>query len=102
MGSNLKKSGGLTQIVVKLSKKRGMGRIHKGAMMMVKRNLEQCKVRLQGWDRRKYKNTEKEVGEKTKLLSKLQHEDREGNQEKIKQLQMEIEKLLELEDIKWK
>ena len=66
-----------------------------GPMMLVRKNQEQCKLRLHGWDKRKFGNMEKGVEKKTKLLANWQQEDGKGNQEKIKQLQLEIDKLLE-------
>jgi hypothetical protein len=57
-----------------------------GAMMEVRRKLENCQSRLQGWNRRKYRDVEKKVKKKTLLLTKLQQEENVGNKEKIQQL----------------
>lgn len=73
-----------------------------GAMKTVQRNLEQCQIRLQGWNRRKYGNVEKKIKEMTKQLIELQKREGNVNQVAIKQLQLDIDILMELEDIKWK
>jgi hypothetical protein len=55
-------------------------------MMRVRRNLEKCQTRLQGWSRMKYGNIEKKVKKKTIPLTKLQQDEGVENGEKNKKV----------------
>jgi hypothetical protein len=45
--------------------------MQEGSMMLVRKKLEQCQLRLQGWDKRKFGNVEKEVEKKDKIISQM-------------------------------
>lgn len=64
--------------------------------------MESCLSNLLWWSRRKFGNAEKKMKQKTKQLELLQRFEGPENREAIKQLQSEIELMLEHEDTKWK
>jgi uncharacterized protein YceH (UPF0502 family) len=57
---------------------------------------------LTSWSRGKFRNNVALIKQKTQELELLQRSERPKNSDDIKNLQGEIEKLLEQEDLRWK
>ncbi|XP_059436588.1 uncharacterized protein LOC132169591 [Corylus avellana] len=71
-------------------------------IQVVQQKLEACKGELKRWNWRKHGNFERAIKEKTKQLEILQRNENAKDGPSIKQLQSEIDFLLEQEDMKWK
>lgn len=71
-------------------------------MNTVQQKLATCKADLRTWSWKKYGHVEKNIKEKTKVLEEVQRQENQENVGKIKQLQGEIDILLEQEDTRWK
>jgi hypothetical protein len=68
----------------------------------IQQKLHECKVALLSWSSQKFGNVDRRVKSLTRRLESLQWVESARNQDCIKQVQREIEQLLEMEDIKWK
>ena len=68
------------------------------SMQIAQQKLTMCKTALVSWSWRKYGNVEKEIKAKTKRLEKLQMNECQETMGQIKQLNGEIDCLLEQED----
>lgn len=71
-------------------------------MQLVRTKLASCQTQLTCWSSRKFGNAKKKLKEKTKQLKGLQRDEGPANWEAIKQLQTDIDVILEHEDTKWK
>lgn len=64
--------------------------------------LQRCQSKLTGWSQRKFRDTDERLKKKVNQLERLQRNENLQNWEEIKQLQGEIDFILEQENIKWK
>jgi hypothetical protein len=64
--------------------------------------LERCQSKLTRWSDSKFRNHDRVLEEKTKLLAELQRDEDGSNETAIKELKAEIDSILEHEDMKWK
>jgi hypothetical protein len=72
------------------------------SLQMVQQKIARCKSALRRWNGQKYGCAEKAIKEKTKQLEIIQRNEHVEDRSAIKQLQQEIEFLLEQEDTRWK
>jgi len=64
--------------------------------------LEACKLALRSWSREKFGVGDKDIKEAEKQLQRVQSQGNPGHMPIIKELQLKIHRLLEMEDLKWK
>lgn len=76
--------------------------IGENPLSSIMEKLESCAVSLASWNRAKYWDVSKRLNSLTKKLENLQAEQRADDRDEIRQLQGEINHLLEMDDIKWR
>ncbi len=64
--------------------------------------LTGCKDALSGWSSSKYGDIGRNIKALTLQLERLQRVESPTNLEEINQIQKDIDKLMEMEDLKWK
>lgn len=74
----------------------------RGSLGSIWSSMVRCKVQLQDWNKAKFGSTEKQIGWLTKRLDRLQSMESPGNVDTIKNIQNELNKLLEMEEMKWR
>jgi len=65
-------------------------------------NLVNCKTRLKEWSRSKFADDDRQIATLSKRLERLQNAEHLGNLATIKQVHGDLNKLLEMEDMKWR
>jgi hypothetical protein len=75
------------------------GRTSLGEVM---RKISRCQRALSGWSRAKFGAFSKNINLLTKRLEKMQKVEHSGNLSSIYQIQSELNKLLEMEEVKWR
>jgi hypothetical protein len=65
-------------------------------------SMASCKVILQDWSKAKFGSTKKHIAFLTKRLDRLQSMESPGNVATIKNVQTELNKLLEMDEMKWR
>lgn len=68
----------------------------------VRKKLAHCRGVLKEWSRGKLANEEQAIKKKTILLEELQRNEGPYNRREIRQLQEQIDKMLEQKDLKWR
>jgi len=68
----------------------------------VLQSLDRSKETLNAWSRAKYGAVTRAINSLSRRLGSMQRHEIPGNLESIKQLQGELNKLLEMEDVKWR
>jgi hypothetical protein len=77
------------------------GETSRGPMELVVHGLEWCKIDLKAWSRAKFGSISSTIKSLSRRLESLQPKEHPGNLDSIKQVQGELNKLLEMEDTKW-
>jgi hypothetical protein len=71
-------------------------------MWSTRERLERCQSKLTRWSESKFRNHDRVLEEKTKLLADLQRDEDGSNEVAITELKAEIDTILEHVDMKWK
>jgi len=79
-------------------------RMDEGTSMlgMIGRNMDRCRRSLNSWSKVKFRAVESRISDLSKRLASLQRAECPGNLGDIQEVQEEINKLLEMEDLKWR
>lgn len=77
------------------------GEIGRDQMGAVLQNLVRCKASLNAWSRLKFGGTTRTINSQSKRLERLQREEQPGTLATIREVQGELNKLLEMEYVKW-
>lgn len=72
------------------------------SMAAARGKLIQCRRALAVWSKQRIGGANNKLKWSTKRLERLQQQEHPGDLARIKQLQLEINTLLEMEDIKWR
>jgi len=72
------------------------------SMEEVLQNLDRSRETLNGWSRNKFGAVTRTINSLSRRLGRMQRYEIPGNLESIKQIKGELNKLLEMEDVKWR
>lgn len=81
---------------------RRKGEFEGTVMQQVRQKLANCQTELSTWSAKKFGDLAKRLKKKMKDLEVLQREEGSENWEQIKELQTDIDFILEKDDFKWK